>query len=112
MPVGPISYEEVLETIRMVEMEGLDIRTVTMGINLSDCAHPDVAAMVENIVYKIVRVAKNLVRVVDEVEARYGIPIARATEGRPGAPGHRLCLGSSGPGRRGRFHRRVQRAGA
>jgi len=75
MPVGPISYEEVLETIRMVEMEGLDIRTVTMGINLSDCAHPDVAAMVENIVYKIVRVAKNLVRVVDEVEARYGIPI-------------------------------------
>ncbi|MFH1006760.1 MAG: DUF711 family protein, partial [Candidatus Latescibacterota bacterium] len=75
MPAGPISYEEILETIRMVEMEALDIRTVTLGINLSDCAHPDMDALVENIVRKIVRVGKNLIRVVDEVESRYGIPI-------------------------------------
>jgi uncharacterized protein (UPF0210 family) len=75
MPVSPISYEEVLETIRMVEMEGLDIRTVTMGINLSDCAHPDIHEMVARMTHKIIQLAGNLVSVVEEVQARYGIPI-------------------------------------
>jgi len=38
------SPEEILETIRMVQMEKLDIRTITLGISLRDCAHPDLTA--------------------------------------------------------------------
>lgn len=75
MPVGAISYEEVLETIRMVEMEGLDIRTITMGIDLSDCAHPVVHTVAARIAHKITRLAGHLVSIVEEVQARYGIPI-------------------------------------
>jgi uncharacterized protein (UPF0210 family) len=70
-----VSPEEVLETIRMVEMEGLDIRAVTMGINISDCSDTDLESICSKIYEKITRVADGFVDVVEEVEKRYGIPI-------------------------------------
>jgi uncharacterized protein (UPF0210 family) len=70
-----VSPEEVLETIRMVEMEGLDIRAVTMGINISDCSDTDLESICSKIYEKITRVANGFVDVVEEVEKRYGIPI-------------------------------------
>lgn len=47
-----INPNEIMETIRMVRMEHLDIRTVTMGISLRDCSHPDIEVFNENIYEK------------------------------------------------------------
>ncbi len=73
----PFSYttDEIFETIRMVELENLDIRTITMGISLRDCADPDLKAAGRKIYEKIVRSAGNLVQVGDELERSFGIPI-------------------------------------
>ncbi|MFP4499297.1 MAG: PFL family protein, partial [Vulcanimicrobiota bacterium] len=70
------SYDEILETLRMIDMESLDIRTVTMGISLGDCSHPD-CKTASNLIYdKICRTAQKLVSTVDEISSEYGIPIA------------------------------------
>lgn len=69
------SRNEILETLRMLETENLDIRTVTLGIDLHDCAHPDLAALKRNIANKIRRCAGRLVEVAQGIEKRYGIPI-------------------------------------
>jgi len=70
-----LTSEEILETIEMVRMENLDIRTVTMGISLRDCSHPDIDVFNQNIYEKIVGKAENLVREAEAVEDLYGIPI-------------------------------------
>jgi uncharacterized protein (UPF0210 family) len=59
----------------MVQMENLDIRTITMGISLRDCAHPDLAAVADRVYDKICRLASRLVPVGEEIERDYGIPI-------------------------------------
>lgn len=69
------SSAEILETISMVQMEHLDIRTVTMGISLKDCAHPDIQVCADKIYKKVISYARNLVQTVNEVEVKYGIPI-------------------------------------
>lgn len=66
---------QILETIRMVEEENLDIRTITMGISLLDCIGKDVDTTCENIYNKITRKAKDLVKVGKDIEMEYGIPI-------------------------------------
>ncbi|ODV49332.1 MULTISPECIES: PFL family protein [Methanohalophilus] len=70
-----IHPEEIMETIHMISSMNLDIRTVTMGINLRDCAHPDIETFNDNIHEKMTRCASKLVDVADEVEQMYGIPI-------------------------------------
>ena len=67
--------DEILETVRMLEMEHLDIRTVTMGINLMDCADEDVKRMAEKIYTKLLKSAKNLVSTARQIELEYGIKI-------------------------------------
>jgi uncharacterized protein (UPF0210 family) len=69
------SSHEILETVSMVQMENLDIRTITMGISLRDCAHPDIQTAASRAYDKICRAAARLVRVGDEIEHEYGIPI-------------------------------------
>lgn len=54
--------EEILETIRMVTVERLDIRTVTLGVNLLDCAHPDAATAAGRVYTRVMRAASALVR--------------------------------------------------
>ena len=56
-----INIMEVTETNKMVEKENLDVRTITMGINLLDCAGPDLAEVNEKIYNKITTLAKDLV---------------------------------------------------
>jgi len=70
-----IHPEEILETINMVTNENLDIRTVTMGINLRGCCHPDIATFNDQIYGRIMRCAEKLVRTTDEIQSLYGIPI-------------------------------------
>ncbi len=67
--------KDILETIHMISDEHLDIRTVTMGISLLDCAHPDIDRACDNIYKKITAKAKNLVSVCNDIEREYGIPI-------------------------------------
>lgn len=69
------SLQEILETITMIQEENLDIRTITLGINIRDCCHPDPAVAQRQIYDKITRLARNLVRVGGEIEDEYGIPI-------------------------------------
>src|SRR5580658_6184332 len=59
----------------MVEMEHLDIRTVTLGINLLDCADSSLERIAEKVHRKIVRVARRLVPVCEEIEGELGVPI-------------------------------------
>ncbi len=69
------SAHEIIETIRMVQMENLDIRTITLGISLRDCAHPDLRVVATKVYDKICRMASRLVSVGDEIERDYGVPI-------------------------------------
>ena len=69
------SPQEIVETIRMVQMENLDIRTITMGISLRNCAHPDLKISAAKAYEKICRAAGRLVAVGNEIEREYGIPI-------------------------------------
>ncbi len=71
----PIHPEEILETIKMVTNEHLDIRTVTMGINLRGCSHPDIRVFNEQVHAHILSHAENLVRTTDAIQSLYGIPI-------------------------------------
>ena len=65
----------IIETINMIKLYNLDIRTVTMAISLRDCADSDVNIVCENIYNKITRYAKNLVEYANEFENDYSIPI-------------------------------------
>jgi uncharacterized protein len=67
--------EEILETVKMVQMENLDIRTITLGISLRDCAHPSLAQAATRCYDKICRLAASLVEVGDALQREYGIPI-------------------------------------
>ena len=66
---------EITETIHMIDKENLDIRTITMGISLKSCADPDVDRMCTKIYEKITTLAKNLVKVGEDIEEQYDIPI-------------------------------------
>ena len=66
---------DILETIRMIQDECLDIRTITMGISLLDCIDPDIDKACEKVYNKITTKAANLVSVGQQIEKEYGIPI-------------------------------------
>ncbi|MBC1741776.1 PFL family protein [Listeria welshimeri] len=66
---------QILETIRMIEEEKLDIRTITMGISLLDCMDGDGEMARKKIYQKIVTKARNLVAVGEAIESEFGIPI-------------------------------------
>lgn len=70
-----VSTNEIVETIKMIRDEHLDIRTITMGISLLDCADENAERACEKIYDKITRYAKNLVRVGEDISQKYGIPI-------------------------------------
>ena len=70
-----INISEVLETNKMIEKENLDVRTITMGINLLDCADSNLDVLCQNIYNKMTRFAKNLVKTGEDIAKEYGIPI-------------------------------------
>jgi uncharacterized protein len=70
------SQAEILQTIRMTEMEHLDIRTVTLGLSLRDCTDASVNGTVERVRAKIERSSSKLVQVVDQIGEEMGLKIA------------------------------------
>ncbi len=70
-----INLSEVLETNKMVEKQTLDVRTITIGISLLDCADASLEKTCANIEAKLLKVAKNLVKVGDEIGRDFGVPV-------------------------------------
>lgn len=70
-----INVNDIIETIKMIEEENLDIRTITMGFSLLDCADSDLDASCRKIYDKITKKAENLVKTGEKLEADLGIPI-------------------------------------
>ncbi len=70
-----LETNEILQTIRMIQEQHFDIRTITLGINLLDCRRDSDAATAECVYEKIRRMAGNLVRVGEDLESELGVPI-------------------------------------
>ncbi len=69
------SQKEILSTIDMIDHQHLDVRTITMGISLLDCASESVEVTAKRIYEKITRLAKDLVKTGEDIEREFGIPI-------------------------------------
>jgi len=67
--------EEILETIRMIQVEHLDIRTVTLGVDLLDCRRDRVEDTVRSLREKLLESTRGFLDTVKKVELEYGIPI-------------------------------------
>ena len=105
-----LNINDIMETINMISEENLDIRTVTMGISLLDCADSDIKSSCDKIYEKITRLAGNLVKTGEDIEREYGIPIINKrisvtpiSMRRPGA------LRQNAAARGGRYWRKLYR---
>lgn len=70
-----INTTDIMETINMIDNENLDVRTITMGISLLDCADSDIDASCRKIYDKLTHRAENLLSTGEKIERTYGIPI-------------------------------------
>ncbi len=70
-----LNMSDIMETITMIQEENLDIRTITMGISLIDCADSDIDRSCEKVYNKIYSRARDLVKTGEYIEKKYGIPI-------------------------------------
>ena len=70
-----LNTKDILETIKMINDEHLDVRTITMGISLLDCVSDDINRLSDKIYDKICRYASNLVKTGEDISKQYGIPI-------------------------------------
>lgn len=70
------TFEEIIDTVRMTEVEHFDIRTVTMGISLKSCVSDDFNRLSNNIYEKICRSAQNHIQAAEKIEKQFGISIA------------------------------------
>ena len=70
-----LNRNDILATQDMIDKRHLDIRTITMGISLLDCCDPDLSVCCAKIYKKITTCAKDLVKVGEEIEKEFGIPI-------------------------------------
>ncbi len=70
-----LTDREIIATLEMLKNEHLDVRTVTLGINLVDCASHDLDRLQRNIRFRVKHLAENLVSVCDRIGDKYGIPV-------------------------------------
>ena len=70
-----LNIGDIMETIRMIQDDNLDIRTITMGISLLDCCDTDIDASCRKVYDKICRLAGSLVTTGESISSLYGIPI-------------------------------------
>ncbi|MCQ2359712.1 MAG: PFL family protein [Phascolarctobacterium sp.] len=69
------NVKDILETTSMITQQNLDVRTITMGISLRDCGHPDMKVCAQKVYDKICQKAENLVKVGEQLELEFGVPI-------------------------------------
>ena len=70
-----ITPEEVSETLAMVSQQHLDVRTITLGLNLRSCTDEDINTMARKVYDRMTRAAENLVPTAEQLEREYGVPI-------------------------------------
>ena len=70
-----IDTKDILETIKMIDDQHLDVRTITMGISLLDCIDSDIDKACQKVYDKICRYAQNLVKTGDDIAEQFGVPI-------------------------------------
>ena len=70
-----ITPEEIAETLAMVSKQHLDIRTITLGLNLRGCTHEDINVMATKVYDRMTTAAEKLVPTAEQLEREYGIPI-------------------------------------
>lgn len=70
-----LSRMEIVETNKMIKESNLDVRTITMGISLMDCADSDLTKFNQKIYDKITKKAENLVKTGEDIARQYGIPV-------------------------------------
>ena len=70
-----LNNREIMETIRMIQEQNLDVRTITMGISLIDCMDTNIEKSCEKVYNKIYSYAKDLVKTGENISKKYGIPI-------------------------------------
>ena len=70
-----VEPEQVVETVHMVTQEHLDIRTITLGLNLRRCVHEDIHVMATRVYDRLTSAAERLVPTAEQLEREYGIPI-------------------------------------
>ncbi|MGD9369363.1 MAG: PFL family protein [Desulfobacteraceae bacterium] len=70
-----LTQSEIVSVLEMLRNQNLDVRTVTLGLNLLDCASDDVARFCSNIYDRITQTAERLVSICDAVGEKYGIPV-------------------------------------
>ncbi|MEX1307593.1 MAG: DUF711 family protein, partial [Eubacteriales bacterium] len=70
-----LNQVEILSTLKMIESEHLDVRTITMGLSLRDCIDTNAKVACDKIIRKITHYAKDLVKTGEAISAEYGIPI-------------------------------------
>ena len=67
--------DKILSTVRMLQSEHLDVRAVTMGIDLNDCAGPNIDLVCRKVAHKITNRAARLVDVCDQIGTKYKVPV-------------------------------------
>ena len=70
-----ITPEEIAETLAMVSKQHLDIRTITLGLNLRSCTDSDINTMARKVYDKMTKAAEQLVPTAEQLEREFGIPI-------------------------------------
>ena len=70
-----IQTDQILQTLRMIDKEKLDVRTITMGISLFNCVCDDSRCLAARVYSRVCRQAENLVRIGEEIEREFGILI-------------------------------------
>ena len=70
-----MNQKDILQTLDMIDKRHLDIRTITMGISLLDCCDANIDTCCRKVYQKITRCARDLVKVGEDIEAEFGIPI-------------------------------------
>jgi len=70
-----LSEQEIISTLEMLKHENLDLRTVTLGVNLTDCASDDLGRFMDNIKRRITGLSENLVGTCNAIAEKYGIPV-------------------------------------
>ena len=68
-----LNQHEIFETLNMIDEQHLDIRTITMGISLRNCSHPDAKIAATKMYDKITKYAENLVKTGEEIEKEMGL---------------------------------------
>ena len=73
--MADFNEKDIIETIQMIKVHHLDIRTTTLALSLRDCVSEDIKIAGDKIYNKIVKYAKNLKKYADDIENEFSIPI-------------------------------------